>query len=153
MDLINEIRLNDLKERGASFIREKEIEKDVCIGTLYYYYDKYDQDLSSAEVTVRYFPRGGAVITGPHPESSKGYEKLTEYLNKLSCEEYIKERIRKRKALSAAFTALKVLMAILMIRSLITGVMTGDLEIWEKLIIESVIFIAIEMISQRSLRL
>ncbi len=153
MDLLKNIRLADLKERGATLIRDYDIGKDSCSGTIYYYYDKYDEEQSSADVTVRYFPRGGAEITGPHPDSSEGYDKLLKYLEKLHEEGDIKEKILKRKMIAFAFIGIQVLLTVLIGKSLIDALMTGDIEIWEKLIIEMILLVLVNYESLKSLRL
>ena len=152
MGILKDIRLNDLKERGASFIREEEIEKDVCTGTLYYYYDKYDEELSAAEVTVHYFPRGGAEITGPNPKSREGYDKLMEYLEKLSTEEAVKEKIKQRKILSLSFIAVKVTLILTIIKNLACAFYSGDIDLWERVIIESITLIIVQMAYIKSLK-
>lgn len=153
MDLLKEIRLIDLKERGATFIRDEEIAKDVCTGTIYYYYDKYDQEQSSADITVRYFPRGGAEIVGPHQHSNHGYDKLMEYLKKLYEEDYIKEKIRRRKMITYTFIAVEVLLAVFIGKNLIEAITTGEIEKWEKMIIEMILLALVNYESLKSLRL
>ncbi len=150
---LKEIRLDDLKELGASFIRSNDIKRDVSSGTIYYYFSKYDEELSSAEVTVHYFPKGGAEIIGPNPDGDEGYDKLMEYLENLCKQDYIKDRIRKRRIMKYTFLTIKTVIAMVILISLACAFTTGDIQIWENTIIETILLIIIHMGHLRSMRI
>ncbi|WP_044917002.1 hypothetical protein [Butyrivibrio sp. WCE2006] len=145
---LSDIRLRDIKQRGGCLIRDPHrIAKNTYTGTLYYYYDKYDTELSFAEVTVRYFPIGGATIIGPSPNSNDGFDKLLKYIDKLSEDSVLKSMIMVRKTIDALFIIWQTVLLYSIFRHSINAIFLGDIYLWENVIIKTIMLIALHQVS------